>query len=144
MAVSTSITAKSGRSFLLKASDGTSPTVFNTVGGIRNTQMTLNDNPVDITSVSSGGFREWLPDGGIQELQVSLDGIRDSLTTGASLLQQAARNRTLIECQIVSGHGDGFIFTAAVQSMQRAGAMDQAETFQFQLVSHGQVTYFAA
>ena len=144
MAVGSSITAKPGRDFLLKVSDGTSPTTFVTVGGIRNTQLTVNNNPVDITNAASNGFRELLPDGGIQSFDLSADGIFDSNTTGADLLNAAMLGRTLIEVQIVSGHGDSFVGAVAVASFQRAGALNDAETFSVQLQSHGQINYMSA
>jgi len=49
MAVTSSITAKPGRQFLLKVMDESlSPPAFVTVGGLRNTSMTLNNNPLFI------------------------------------------------------------------------------------------------
>jgi len=72
------------------------------------------------------------------------DGIMDSDTPGAIILADAARLRTFVEVQIVSGHGDSFSGGAVVASFQRAGAMDGAETFNVSLQSHGQVSYAGA
>lgn len=144
MAYSPSITAKPGRNFLLKVSSQTSPTTFVTVGGLRSTNFQLNNNPVDITNAASGGFRELLPDGGVQQFSMSGDGIFDSQTSGAVVLFNAARNRTVIEGQIISGHGDEFIGFFVVAQYQRSGAFDQAEQFSVTLESTGQVTYVAA
>jgi predicted secreted protein len=141
MTFAPSIEAQPGRLFLLKVSDGTSPTTFVTVGGVRATSMTLNNNPVDITNVASNGYRELLPDGGVQSFSMALEGIMDSQTQGAVLLFTAARNRTLIECQIVSGHGDEFRGNMAVNQFQRNGAFDNAEVFSCQLESSGQLLY---
>jgi len=144
MTVETSITAKPGRAFLLKVADGEEPPGYVTVGGLRNVTLTLNNNPVDVTNAASGGFREYLPDGGVQSATVSGDGIFDSETEGADLLFAAARGRTLIEAQVVSGHGDSFTGGFAVVSFQRAGALEGAETFTVQLESHGPVVYAPA
>ena len=143
MPVGTSITARSGRDFLLKVSDGTSPTTFNTVGGLRNVSLTLNNNPVDVTNVSSGGFREYMADGGVQSASLSGDGIFDSATVGAALLWQAARSRTLVGAEGVSGHGDRFVGAWAVTSYRRGGTFDGAETFTVAMESHGELVYEA-
>jgi TP901-1 family phage major tail protein len=139
-----SITAKPGRQFVLKVSDAVSPTNFVTIGGLRNTQMTLNNNPVDITNAASNGFREYLPDGGVQSFSMSGDGIFDSETTGAVVLFTAAKDRTVIEGQIVSGHGDSFVGFFVVTNFQRNGPYDGAETFSVSLESTGQLAYVEA
>lgn len=144
MTFTPSITAKPGREFVLKVAQAGSPTTFVTVGGIRTTGLTINNNPVDITNVASEGYREWLPDGGIQQFSMAIDGIFDSQTNGADLLFTAARNRTLIEAQIISGHGDEFRGNVVVTSFQRTGQFDGAETFSAQLESSGQLLYIGA
>lgn len=141
MSFTPSITAKPGRDFLLKVSDQVSPTNFVTVGGLRNVQLTLNNNPVDITNAASNGFREYLPDGGVQSFSFSGDGIFDSQTTGAQTLFTAAKDRTVIEGQIISGHGDSFTGFFVVTSYQRSGPYDGAEGFSVSLESTGQLVY---
>ena len=141
MSFAPSIDAKAGRLFILKVATGVSPTEFVTVGGLRTTSLSINNNPVDITNVASGGFRELLPDGGVQAFSMAGDGIFDSQTQGADLLFTAARNRTMIECQIISGHGDEFRGNMVVASFQRTGPFDNAETFSVALESSGQLIY---
>jgi len=139
---STSITSASGRDFQIKVSDpDVSPSVYNAIGGLRNTQMTINNNPVDITSVTSGGFGEFDPDGGIQNFSFSLDGIYDSATTGAQSLMQAARDRVIVEIKVESGHGDAFFSQAVVETFTREGAFDNVELFSATIQSHGRVAY---
>lgn len=141
----TSITSKSGRDFEIKVADpNNSPSTYAAIGGLRNTSMTINDNPVDITSVTSAGFREWDPDGGIQEFTIQTDGIFDSATTGAQSLETAARTRVLVEAKIESGHGDSFFMTCVVNTFERTGAYDNVETFSCSLSSHGIVAYIPA
>ena len=135
--MTTTIAAKAGRAFVLKVSDGTSPTTFSQIAGLRNTQFAVNNNPVDITNAGSAGFREWLPDGGVQDIQVSADGIVDETDADFDLLEAAAFNRTAIEAQIVSGHGDAIAGEFVVTSFQRTGAFDGAETFSVTLASNG-------
>lgn len=143
MTFSPSITAQPGRDLLFKVSDGTSPTTYVTVGGVRTNNVTINNNPVDITNALSAGWREFLADGGVQSLSMSVDGIFDSKTTGADILNSAAINRTTIEAQLISGHGDQFLGNFVVVSFNRTGAFDNAETFSATIESSGAILYIA-
>ena len=135
----TSITAKSGADFLIKAADpDVSPSVFATIGGTRNSTMTFNNNPIDITNILSNSFRKWFARG-IQEVGITGDGIFDSTTSGAQNLEKAARTRVLTDIQVSSGHGDSFVFSAVVQTFERSGTVDGVEEFSFTLASHGSI-----
>ena len=141
----TSITSASGRNFQIQvASPSISPSTYVSIGGLRDTSMTINNNPVDITNVLSNGFSEWDPDGGIQNLTISTSGIMDSRTTGAQILYKAARDRVLIECKIVSGHGDTLYTTCVINSFERTGNYQDAEQFSCSLTSHGNVVHVPA
>ena len=141
----TSITAYSGRDFLIKLADPTiSPTSLNTLGGLRGGTLSINGNPVDITNVASSGYQEWLPDGGVFAFNVSGDGIYDGTGTGAQLANTASINRTYVECQVISGAGDSFVFDAVIENYERNGAFDDAEGFSISIASHGTVQYNAA
>lgn len=144
MASAPSITAQKGRAFLLKVGSSTSPTTFSTVGGLRATNVTFNGNPVDITSKSSNGWQELLPDGGVKQFSFSASGVYDSASAAYALLQAACLNQTLIEAEVVSGAGDAFIGTFSVSTFQRDGTHNDAETFSLTLMSSGPVTYDAA
>ena len=142
---STSITAKPGRSFEIKVADpDVSPSVYAQIGGLRNTSMTINNNPVDISNVVSKGFREFLPEGGLQDIAVTATGIFDSATTGAQSIEKAARTRVLVEVQIDSGHGDAFNFAAVVNTFERSGDHEGVEEFNMSLTSHGTIHYQAS
>lgn len=141
----TSITTGNGRDFQIKAADpDVSPSVYASIGGLQSTSMTINNNPVDITSVTSLGFREWDADAGIQDVSITASGIFDSATTGAQSLETSARTRVLVEVQIDSGHGDSFNFAAVVNSFERSGEQDGVELFNTSITSHGTIHYQAA
>jgi TP901-1 family phage major tail protein len=139
-----SIAAQSGRNFLLKISDGTSPTTYVTVGGMKTNSLKLNNTAVDITNDSSNGWREYLPSGGIRSADISGSGIMDTGTAQFAAIQAAVFNQGLIEAEIVSGKGDKFFGTWAVLTFERAGTFNDAETFTITLNSHGPVVYSAA
>ena len=64
--------AQRGKALLLKIDvSGT----MTTVGGMRSTSMTLNDEAVDISNKDSGSFRELLPAGGIQSMTITASGV---------------------------------------------------------------------
>jgi TP901-1 family phage major tail protein len=67
--------AEKGSAFLLKVGNGGNPPVFAIVAGMRTTQMSINGEPVNVTSKDSGGWRELLSGAGIRSVSVSASGI---------------------------------------------------------------------
>jgi len=67
--------AEKGSAFLLKVGDGGSPPVYATVAGMRTTQMSVNGEPVNITSKESAGWRELLSGAGVRSVSVAASGI---------------------------------------------------------------------
>ena len=69
------MSAEKGSAFLLKAGNGAEPPVFTTVAGMRATQMSVNGEPVTVTSKDSGGWRELLSGAGVRSVSVAASGI---------------------------------------------------------------------
>ena len=69
------MTAQSGSAFLLKIGDGASPPAYETVAGLRTTQMSINGDSVVVTHKGSGGWRELLSGAGTRSVSVSAGGI---------------------------------------------------------------------
>jgi TP901-1 family phage major tail protein len=67
--------AEKGSAFLLKIGDGAEPPAFATVAGLRTTQMSVNGEPVNVTSKDSGGWRELLSGAGVRSVSVAGSGI---------------------------------------------------------------------
>ena len=67
--------AEKGSAFLLKVGNGANPPVFATVAGMRTTQMSVNGEPVNVTSKDSGGWRELLSGAGVRSVSVAASGI---------------------------------------------------------------------
>lgn len=67
--------AQKGSAFLLKISDGEATPTYNTVAGLRTTQMSINGESVVITTKESGGWRELLSGAGTRSVTVSAAGI---------------------------------------------------------------------
>lgn len=142
MAVGSSINAKSGRNFLLKIADpSVSPTVYTTVGGMRTNSLKINNTAVDITNMSSNGWKEYLPSGGIRDMAISGSGIMDTGSSQFGLINAAVMSQLFVEAEITTGFGDSYRGTWAVLTFERAGTYNDAETFTITLNSHGPIDY---
>ena len=69
------MSAQSGAAFLLKISDGATPPTYQTVAGLRTTQMTVAGDAVTITTKDSGGWRDLLSGAGARSISVSAAGV---------------------------------------------------------------------
>lgn len=69
------MTAQKGSAFLLKIGDGGLPPAYQTVAGLRTTQMSINGDTVVVTHKESGGWRELLSGAGTRSVSVSAAGI---------------------------------------------------------------------
>lgn len=69
------MSAERGSAFLLKVGNGATPIAYQTVAGLRTTQLSVNGEMVAITSKDSGGWRELLSGAGIRSVSVSGAGI---------------------------------------------------------------------
>ena len=56
--------AQKGADLLMKIGDGGSPERFTTIGGMRSTSLSMNDEMVDITNKDTGRARTILAQGG--------------------------------------------------------------------------------
>ncbi|MEA3036022.1 MAG: hypothetical protein QOH04_1787 [Sphingomonadales bacterium] len=81
--------AEKGSAFLLKVGDGAEPPAFATVAGLRTTQMSVNGEPVNVTSKDSGGWRELLSGAGVRSVSVAGSGIFTGSAAEAQLKSNA-------------------------------------------------------
>jgi predicted secreted protein len=132
-------TAYKGRSGPLQISSNGGST-FTTIGGVRTNGVTLNNNPVDITNVSSNGFQELLADGGTQSLSISIDGVVAN-DAAFKTMQTQADDRTLIWYKLAFGAAGVISSRMAVVSLQLGLPHDGAQTFSATLSSSGTITF---
>jgi len=64
-----------GSAFLLKVGNGATPVVYQTVAGLRTTQLSVNGAMVAVTSKDSGGWRDLLSGAGVRSVSVSAAGV---------------------------------------------------------------------
>lgn len=114
-----------------------------TVPGVRTTGLTINNNPVDITNAGSpSAWQEMLADGGIQALDVSVDGVMSSGAAFAAFFAHA-QNRTVGFYRIAFGNGGGVDFRAVIGSFGETGTYNDAQTFTAQMMSSGVPSFTA-
>lgn len=132
------MTAQKGAAFLLKIGDGATPAAYQTVAGLRTTQMSINGDTVVVTTKESGGWRELLSGAGTRSVSVSASGI---------FLGSAAEERIkgralggLVE-QYELSFEDGAKMRGSflVQRLDYAGDFNGERTYALQLESSGPV-----
>ena len=144
--------AQSGKNLLLKIGDGADPEVFTTVGGLRSTSITMNDEAVDVTNKDSNGSRLLLAGGGTQSLSISGSGVftdaasetsmktayfAQAQTSDGSTSQTPAFNNFQV---IVPDFGT-FTGTFMIASMEYAGEYNGEVTYSVTLESSDYITF---
>jgi len=131
--------AQKGSAFLLKISNGASPAVYQTVAGLRTTQMSINGEVVVVTNKGSGGWRELLSGGGARSISVSAAGI--FLGSAAEAQVRAnAMNGTLDAYELSFEDGEKLRGQFLVQKLDYSGDFNGERNYTLQLESSGEVT----
>ena len=147
--------AQQGRALLMKIGDAASPEAFNSIGGLRSTSITFNDEAVDITTKDSGGARALLAGGGVNSITISGSGVFTDNT-------QEIAVRTAFYAQMNTSNGSSaqtaafknfqFIvpdlgtFTGSfmIASLEYAGEYNGEVTYSMSFESNGYITFAAA
>lgn len=130
--------AQSGAAFLLKISDGATPSAYQTVAGLRTTQMSINGDTVVITNKESGGWRELLSGAGTRSVSVSAAGI--FLGSFAETAMRAhALAGTLDSYELSFEDGEKLRGQFLVQRLDYAGDFNGERNYTLQLESSGPV-----
>ena len=72
--------AQKGSAMLMKVGNGGSPETFTTIGGLRSTSLTINNESVDVTNKDSSNKRTMLAAAGVQSISVSGSGVFTDVT----------------------------------------------------------------
>lgn len=134
--------AEKGRAFLIKRGDGASSETFTSIGGMRSTSLTINNEMVDITSKDDAGVRLLLADSGVTSITVSGSGVFTD-SAGEILIQTSAIGMTLDNYEIIFESGDKFEGAYQVTSYERAGEHNGEVTYSLTLESSGTITFTA-
>lgn len=130
--------AQKGSAFLLKISNGASPPTYQTVAGLRTTQMSISGDAVVITSKDSVGWRELLSGAGVRSVSVSAAGI--FLGSAAEAQVRAnAMSGTIDDYQLSFEGGEKLQGKFLVQKLDYSGDFNGERNYTLQLESSGAV-----
>jgi|TARA_Y100000401_G_C8159793_1_gene143681 TP901-1 family phage major tail protein len=133
--------AQKGAALLLKIN--TTGSTYVTVGGLRSTSITLNDEAVDVTNKDSSGNRTLLADGGIHSISVSGSGV---FTDAASetTLKDAMNASTFKNFQVIIPDFGTYQGAFMVATLEYAGEHNGEVTYSVTLESSGAITFTSA
>ena len=132
------MTAQKGSAFLLKISDGALPAVYQTVAGLRTTQMSVTGEAVVVTHKASGGWRELLSGAGVRAVSVSAAGIFLGSAAEAKVRANVLAG-TLDDYELSFEDGERLRGRFLVQRLDYAGDFNGERNYTLQLESSGQV-----
>jgi TP901-1 family phage major tail protein len=130
--------AQNGSAFLLKIGDGAVPPAYETVAGLRTTQLSVNGDSVVITHKESGGWRELLSGAGTRSVSVSAAGIfLGSNAEGA--VRAHALAGTIDDYELSFEDGAKLRGRFLVQRLDYSGDFNGERNYTLQLESSGPV-----
>tara|TARA_R100000388_G_C7234124_1_gene156669 strand:- start:493 stop:909 length:417 start_codon:yes stop_codon:yes gene_type:complete len=132
--------AQKGRALLMKIGNAGSPETFTTIGGMRSTSITLNDEAVDITNKdSTNDARVLLAQGGIKSMSVAGNGV---FTDSASETTLYGKWHASTNANYQFLVPDLITFTGAfmLETLEYAGEYNGEVTYSFSFQSAGDIT----
>jgi predicted secreted protein len=134
--------SQNGRDLLLKIGNGASPEIFTTIGAARTVEMSIDNQPTDITSMNSNGVAVLQADAGVQSMEIMLQGLfKDS--AAEETLRAAAFNRTANDYQLLFPNGALYAASFVIGDYRRSGSYDGLESFTVTLLRTGSGTFTA-
>ncbi|MCB2078965.1 MAG: phage major tail protein, TP901-1 family [Novosphingobium sp.] len=132
------MTAQKGSAFLLKISDGATPPVYQTVAGLRTTQMSISSDTVVVTSKDSGGWRELLSGAGVRTVSVTAAGIFLG-TTAEARVRANAMSGAIDDYELSFEDGEKLQGRFLIQRLDYAGDFNGERNYSMQLESSGEI-----
>lgn len=130
--------AQSGAAFLLKITNGATPAVYQTIAGLRTTQMSINGDTVVVTHKQSGGWRDLLSGAGTRSVSVSAAGIFLG-STAENTVRSRALDGALDDYELSFEDGAKLRGKFLVQRLDYAGDFNGERSYTLQLESSGPV-----
>lgn len=125
------MSSQSGRKLILKR-DGT------VIAGLRTKSMTVNNEPIDVTTDDDDGFRTLLEDSATKSIDISFDG----LTKDETLIEHAVTGSGLIEEYTIEfPYGGSIASDFRLNNLEISGEHEDAVEFSGELQSTGEFTY---
>lgn len=130
--------AEKGSAFLLKVGDGAPQPVYQTVAGLRTTQLSINGDPVVITHKGSGGWRELLSGAGVRSVSVSGAGVFTG-SVAETRIKGSALAGVLDDYELSFESGERLRGRFLVTRLDYAGDFNGERTYTLALESSGAV-----
>ncbi len=130
--------AQKGSAFLLKIGNGATPQVYDTVAGLRTTQLSINGDTVTVTHKQSGGWRELLSGAGTRSVSVSAAGIFLG-STAENAIRAHALAGTIADYELSFEDGAKLRGAFLIQRLDYAGDFNGERNYTLQLESSGAV-----
>lgn len=132
------MTAQSGAAFLLKITDGAATPTFNTVAGLRTTQMSIAGQAVTITTKDSAGWRDLLSGAGARTISVSAAGVFMG-SAAETRIRDNALGGVIDTYQLSFEDGSKMQGRFLVQKLEYSGDYNNERSYTIQLESSGPV-----
>ena len=128
-----------GSAVLMKIGNGASPEVFTTIGGLRDTSITINAETVDITTKDSSRVRTLLAQGGVKSFAVSGTGVFDDSASHQSVLS-AFDGSAHTNYQFLMPDYNTFTGAFQVTSIEYSGTYNDSAQYSLTFESAGAIT----
>lgn len=131
--------AEKGSAFLLKVGDGAPTPGYQTVAGMKTTQLSINGDAVAVTNKGSGGWRELLSGAGIRSVSISGAGVFTGSTAEARIKTNALTG-VLDDYEVAFESGERMRGRFLVTRLDYAGDFNGERSYTLALESSGPVT----
>jgi len=132
--------AQKGSALLMKMGNAASPEVFTTIGGMRSTSISMNDEMVDVTNKDSARARTLLAQGGVNSTTVSGSGVFTDSASEATLKGKFDVS-ALTNYQFLVPDFGTFTGKFMLTTLEYAGEFNGEVTYSFSFESSGAITF---
>tara|TARA_Y100001937_G_C7032438_1_gene290729 strand:+ start:100 stop:513 length:414 start_codon:yes stop_codon:yes gene_type:complete len=132
--------AQKGSALLMKIGNGGSPEAFTTIGGMRSTSLTMNDEMVDVTNKDSSRARTLLAQGGVNSITVSGSGVFTDSASEATLKAKFDVS-ALTNYQFLVPDFGTFTGNFQLTTLEYGGEYNGEVTYSFTFESSGAITF---
>ena len=132
--------AQKGSALLMKIGNGGSPEAFTTIGGMRSTSLTMNDEMVDVTNKDSSRARTLLAQGGVNSITVSGSGVFTDSASEATLKAKFDVS-ALTNYQFLVPDFGTFTGNFHLTTLEYGGEYNGEVTYSFTFESSGAITF---
>ena len=128
-----------GAEVLVKIGDGASPEAFTTIGGLRDTSISINQETVDVTTKDSARVRTLIAQGGVKSFTVSGSGVFDDSASHTTLIGVLDAS-TFTNFQFIMPDFNTFTGAFQVTSVEYSGTYNDSAQYSLTFESADTIT----